>query len=171
VVKCCQTVRCLPAKKRRRFEGVHPDRKDKPSDFFRRKYGELTKTQRIISYHSKTVNEKTLMASYLVSYRVAQAGEARTIAENLIKPCVKDIVECMLDRKATELVRTIPLSNNTISLRIGDLAEDVKATLLSRIKCTKFSLQMDESTDVAGLAILIVQGHGKRWTGFETAIT
>ena len=62
----------------------------------------------------------------------------------------------MLDGKAMELVGTVPLSNNTISRRIGGLVEDVKATLLSRIKCTKFSLQMDESTDVAGLAILIV---------------
>ena len=84
------------------------------------------------------------MASYLVSYRVAQAGEARTIAENLTKPCVKVIVECMLNGKAMELVGAVPLSNNTISRRIGYLAEDVKATLLSRIKCTKFSLQMDE---------------------------
>jgi len=55
------------------------------------------------------------MASYLVSYQVAQAGEAHTIAENLIKPCVKDIVECMLDGKAMDLVGTVPLSNNTIS--------------------------------------------------------
>ena len=86
----------LPAKMSRRFEGVHPDCKDTPRDFFRRRYGELTKAQKILSYHSKTVNEKTLMASYLVSYRVAQAGEAHTIAENLIKPYVKDIVECML---------------------------------------------------------------------------
>jgi len=46
----------------------------------------------------------------------------------------------MLDGKAMELVGTVPLPNNTISRRIGDLAEDVKATLLSRIKCTKFSL-------------------------------
>ena len=94
---------------RRRFEGVHPDCKDKPSDLFRRKYGELIKAQKIISYHSKTVNEKALMASYLVSYRVAQAGEAHTIAEKLIKPCVKDIVEYMLDGKATELVGTVTL--------------------------------------------------------------
>ena len=62
----------------------------------------------------------------------------------------------MLDGKTSELVGTVPLSNNTISRRIGDLAGDVKATLLSRRKCIKFSLQMDESTDVAGLAILIV---------------
>ena len=54
------------------------------------------------------------MASYSVSYRVAQVGEAHTTAENLIKPCVKDIVECMLDGKATELVGTIRLSNKTI---------------------------------------------------------
>jgi len=97
------------------FEGVHSDCKDKPSDFFRRKYGELTKAHKIISYHSKTVNKMALMASYLVTYRVAQAGEAHTIAENLIKPCVKDTVECMLDGKVIELVGTVPLSNNTIS--------------------------------------------------------
>jgi len=144
----------FPAKLRLHFEGVHPDCKDKLSDFFRRKYGELTKAQKIIFYHSKTVNENALMVSYLVSYRVAQAGEAHTITENFIKPCVKDIVECMLDGKAVEIVGTVHLSNNTISRQIGDLAEDVKAPLLSRIKCTKFSLQMDESTDVAGLAIL-----------------
>jgi len=42
------------AKMRRHFEGVHPDCKDKPSDFFGRKYGELKKAQKIISYHSKT---------------------------------------------------------------------------------------------------------------------
>ena len=130
----------FPEKMDRHFEGVHPDCKDKPSYFFRRKYGELTKAQKIISCHLKTVNEKTLMASYLVSYRVVLAGEAHTIAKNLVKPCVKGIVECMLDGKVTELVGTVPLSNNTISRRIGDLAEDVKATLLSRIKCTKFSL-------------------------------
>ena len=62
----------------------------------------------------------------------------------------------MLDGKAMKLIDTIPLSNNTISRRIRNLVDDVKATLLSRIKFTKFSLQIDESTSVAGLAILIV---------------
>ncbi|GBM22866.1 Zinc finger BED domain-containing protein 5 [Araneus ventricosus] len=109
-----------------------------------RKYIELGKVQKCLSYHSNTVNEKALMASYLVSYRIAQAGEAHTVAENLIKPCVKDIIECMFDEKAAKVIDTIPLSNDTISRRIGDLAENVKSTLISRIKSTKFSLQMDE---------------------------
>jgi hypothetical protein len=135
----------LPAKLRCHFEGVHPDCKSKPSDLFRGKCGEFTKAKKITSYHSDTVNGRALMASYLVSYRVAH-----TNAENTAKPCVKDIVECMLDGKATELVGTVPLSNNTILRRRGNLAEDVIGTLLSRIKPTKFSIQMDESTDVAG---------------------
>ncbi|GBL81848.1 Zinc finger BED domain-containing protein 5 [Araneus ventricosus] len=96
------------------------------------------------------------MASYLGSYRIVPAGEAHTVAENLIKPCVKDIIESMFHEKAAKVIDTIPLSNGIISLRIGDLAEKVKATLISRIKSTKFSLQMDELTDVAGLAILIL---------------
>jgi len=57
----------FPAKMRRHFEGVHPDCKYKPSDFFRRKYGELKRAQKIIFSHSKTVSEKVLMASYLVT--------------------------------------------------------------------------------------------------------
>jgi len=40
-------------------------------------------------------NNITTKASYLVSYRIAQHGEAYTIAENLIKPCAMEIVKCM----------------------------------------------------------------------------
>jgi hypothetical protein len=49
----------------RYFEGVHSVFKDKPSDFFRRKYGELAISRKIVSYHSKSVNEEALMLSYL----------------------------------------------------------------------------------------------------------
>ncbi|GBN25993.1 hypothetical protein AVEN_75358-1, partial [Araneus ventricosus] len=71
----------------RHFEGVHPECKDKPTDFFRKKYIDLRKDQKCISYNSKTVNEKALMTSYLVSYGIARAGESHTVAENLIKLC------------------------------------------------------------------------------------
>ena len=54
------------------FEGVHADCKDKPSDFFRRKYSELTKAQKIISYHSKTVDVKVLMASVTELLKLAK---------------------------------------------------------------------------------------------------
>lgn len=51
----------------------------------------------------------------MVSYhRIAQAGEAHTIAESLIKPWVTDIVSCMLDEKTVKKINTIPLSNGTV---------------------------------------------------------
>ena len=51
-------------------------------------------------------------------------------------------------------------SNNTVSRRISDMARDVLKELLSRIQASEFYvLQLDESTDVAGLAQLLVYVH------------
>ncbi|GBP32892.1 Zinc finger BED domain-containing protein 5 [Eumeta japonica] len=105
---------------------------------------------------TQTFNEKATEASYLVSYRIEQAGEAHSIAENLIKPCVLDITKCMLDEKSAKHLSTVPLSNDTVSRRIHDLVSYVKQKLVTRLQKTRFALQMDESTDVASLAILLV---------------
>ncbi|XP_057667358.1 zinc finger BED domain-containing protein 5-like [Diorhabda carinulata] len=105
---------------------------------------------------TQTINEKVTKASYLVSYRIAQEGEAHTIAEILIKPCVLDITKCMLDEKSAKHLSTVSLSNDTVSRRIHDLASYVKQELVTRLQKTRFVLQMDESTDVADLAILLV---------------
>jgi hypothetical protein len=37
---------------------------------------------------SKTDDKNTTVASYRVSYHIALAGKAHTVAETLIKPCV-----------------------------------------------------------------------------------
>ncbi|GFV71583.1 zinc finger BED domain-containing protein 5 [Trichonephila clavipes] len=77
-------------------------------------------------------------------------------SENLIKPCVLDITKGMLDEKSEKHVSTVPLSNDTVSRRIPDLASYVKQELVTRLQKARFVLQIDESTDVAGLAILLV---------------
>ena len=146
----------VPAKMRRYLETVHPDFKDKSKEFFVRKKEQLLRSQKTMTYATQTVNEKATEASYLVSYRIAQAGEAHTIAEKLIKPCVVDITQCMLDEKSAKHLSTVQLSNDTVSRRIGDLAGYIKQELVARLQNNKFVLQMDESTDVAGLAVLLV---------------
>jgi hypothetical protein len=73
-------------------------------------------------------NENTLKASYTVSYRIAQKGEAHTI-ETLIKPCLINIATCMLNEKSAKHLSTIPLSNNTIAQRISGLATNVEKHL------------------------------------------
>ncbi|XP_025425274.1 zinc finger BED domain-containing protein 5-like [Sipha flava] len=97
----------------------------KPS-YFKRKSDELHSTQKTFVSHVKTHSEKALKASYLVSYELALAGKPQTLAETLIKP-----------------------------LLVKDLSYDVKDTIISRISQTTFSLQLDESTDVVGLAVII----------------
>ncbi|GBP74547.1 Zinc finger BED domain-containing protein 5 [Eumeta japonica] len=144
------------AKLRRHLETVHPESKNKNKDFFVRKNEQLLESQKNMMHVTQTIKEKATEESYLVSYRIAQAGEAHTIAENSIKPCVLDITKCMLDEKFAKHLSTVPLSNDTVPRWIHDLASYVKLELVTRLQKTRFALQMDESTDIAGLAILLV---------------
>ncbi|GBO11658.1 Zinc finger BED domain-containing protein 5 [Araneus ventricosus] len=105
----------------------------------------------------KTDNQKITEASYKVSYHTALAGEAHVIGESLIKHCVQDIVSCVLGESYSKQVESVSLSNNTVKKCINDIANDIELELISQLQaCNAYALQLDESTDVAGLAILLV---------------
>ncbi|KAL4126751.1 hypothetical protein QTP88_010960 [Uroleucon formosanum] len=108
----------VPAKLRSHLETNHTNVKDKPIDYFIRLRDQLLKNKNFIAEVTKTANEKATEASYMVSYRIAQAGKAHTIAESLIKPCVTDIVSCMLDEKVVKKINTIPLFNDTVGVEL-----------------------------------------------------
>ncbi|GBP97721.1 Zinc finger BED domain-containing protein 5 [Eumeta japonica] len=61
----------------------------------------------------------------------------------------------MLDDKSAKHLSTVPLSNDTVSCRIHDLASYVKQELIAGLQEKPFALQLDESTNIAGLAILL----------------
>jgi hypothetical protein len=51
----------------------------------------------------------------------------------------------------------VPFSSNTLSQRINDISSHVETTVVQRVKKSQYYvLQLDESTDVANLAILLV---------------
>uniref|UniRef100_K7FH88 BED-type domain-containing protein n=1 Tax=Pelodiscus sinensis TaxID=13735 RepID=K7FH88_PELSI len=148
---------CLvPAKLRRHFETNHPEYKDKNISFFKQKLESLEKSKLFMSKIAKSDNENATEASYKVSYCISLAEEAHTIGESLIKPCAKDIVMCMLDQESSKKVEAVPLSNNTVTRRIHDLAADIEKELIFQLHFCDYALQLDESTDVAGLAVLLV---------------
>jgi hypothetical protein len=97
-----------------------------------------------------------LEASFRVSYRTARSGQAHTVAESLIGPCAKDTTKCMLGEKAAKKIDLVPLSNNTVSRRINDLANDVESELLKIITSNYFAIQLDEQTLQYCLSMLYI---------------
>ncbi len=103
-----------------------------------------------------TLPVKALTASYEVAHLVAKAKKPHTIAESLIRPAAMAICRTMFGDKYASDIEQIPLSDNTISRRITEMATDVKCQLIERIKNGFFfSLQLDESTDISNSSQLL----------------
>jgi hypothetical protein len=64
----------------------------------------------------------------------------------------------MLGKEAEVKLSQIPLSNDTISDRIEDMSKDILAQVVADLISSpaKFSLQLDETTDVSNLSQLVV---------------
>uniref|UniRef100_A0A8C0IJU4 DUF4371 domain-containing protein n=1 Tax=Chelonoidis abingdonii TaxID=106734 RepID=A0A8C0IJU4_CHEAB len=89
--------------------------------------------------------------------KYAKASEAHIIAESLIGSYIKEVVHCMLGEKTAKRTDMVPLSNNTLSHRINDMPNNVETTIVQRVKNSSYyAIQLDESTDVANLAILLL---------------
>ena len=86
-----------------------------------------------------------LLASYNLSLMIAEKGKLHTIGEKLISPALKEVLNTVLHHKACSLViKSIPLSNNTVQRRIDEMSADVKHKLCNTFRNAEFSLQLDE---------------------------
>ncbi|MBN3304103.1 ZBED5 protein, partial [Amia calva] len=80
-------------------------------------------------------------------------GKPHTIGEELCLPLAKELMIIMCGEKSAKQLDLVPLSNDTITRRISDMADDVRSTLIEHIKMSRcFSLQLD----VANLASLLI---------------
>ncbi len=111
-----------PAKLRRHFETKHVEVAGKSPEFFQRKLQTIHGQKNFFEDFVK-LNGKATVASYRVALRIAKAGKAHTIGDMLILPAAKDLCSVML---AASKINSVPLSDNTISRRISDMAHDCK---------------------------------------------
>ncbi|KAL2766003.1 protein FAM200A [Daubentonia madagascariensis] len=125
-------------------------------DHFQRGKNNVESSPQSLS-RSTTMNERALLSSYLVAYRVAKEKMAHTAAEKIILPACMDMVRTIFDDKSADKLRTIPLSDNTISRRICTIAKHLEAMLITRLQSgIDFAIQLDESTDTASCPTLLV---------------
>lgn len=86
----------------------------------------------------------TLLVLYQI--RFGKGGESHAIAETLIKPRFKDLVEYKINKRYFDNIDRVPLSNDSFKTNLWGVQFYETANLSST-----FSLQIDDSTDV-GLA-------------------
>ena len=145
----------VPSKLIRHLKTKHSTYSGKDKDFFQRIWSQ-NKKQKQFMKSTFTVTEKAVEASYQVAKLIARQKKPHTIGEELIKPACLEIVGLMLGQKEAEEVRKVSLSAETIKRRIGDMSEDLLETLLNKLKTSgKFSLQIDETTDIKKQAQLL----------------
>lgn len=106
---------------------------------------------------SGNTNIDAVEASFRISYHIAKSGKNHTIGENLILPSIKDSFHCMFGEKHFNKINATPLLNDTVCRRIKDISNDIEETIIKGINDSQpFSIQVDKSTDVSQLAVLIV---------------
>lgn len=135
-----------PNKLKRHLETLHSEYVNKPREFFELKLKSYEK-QKSFFKETLSVNKKALIASYKVSYKIARCKKPHTVGEELILPAAIEIVETMFGDNFSKQLQSIPLSNDTVARRIGDIAEDVQCQLFSKLRDKLFSIQLDEATD------------------------
>ena len=105
---------------------------------------------------AKHVSTKALEASYTESLLVAKSKKPQSFLEALILPAETVWAEIMIDKKAADALRKVPLSNNTVTNQIGDMPVNVIGQVVNKIKqAGQFALQLVEMKDVSGVAQLL----------------
>ncbi|XP_039180852.1 zinc finger BED domain-containing protein 5-like isoform X2 [Crotalus tigris] len=161
-VICCKVLSAesmKPNKLKRHFDTNHPSFTSKDTNYFRSK-ADGHKKPRLdtgVKYHKQNVT--AIEASYLVALRIARAMKPHTIAEDLLLPAFKVIVRVIIGDEFVTNLSAISLSNNTVRRRIDDMSADILDQVIQEIKSAPlpiFSIQLDESTDVANCSQLLV---------------
>jgi len=147
----------VPNKLKRHLKTNHPAQKDKPREYFEKLATEKNQQSKKITNFLK-LPDKALIASYKVAQLITKRKKAHTEAESIIAPALAIIVETMLGPEVAAKVKTVPLSDDTMSRRIEDLSSDLQDQIRENFKTPedeRWALQVDECTDISGKAQLL----------------
>ncbi|XP_071042546.1 zinc finger BED domain-containing protein 5-like [Parasteatoda tepidariorum] len=128
------------------LDRFHSSKKIKELEFFRKLKEKFTCRPTIRSFmkpSTEVENEGGLIALYKTSLNIAKRGKPHTVAEEIVIPANKDVVEDVMKKGTVNVLKSLSLSANSVKRRIDEMAEEIKNTVGSKLKNCKFSIQLD----------------------------
>ena len=105
-----------------------------------------------------TAQKRATIAGYEVCYQIAKAMAPYSHSE-LIKDCMVSTIQALYPEKQDiqRAVESVPLSRNTCTRRVEDIADHLTAAVIDDLKrCEVFSVAVDESIDINDVSQLSV---------------
>lgn len=145
-----------PSRMMEHLKRKHPDQQEKDITYFTNLKMNFTKRKKITTlFKTPTTNiSKGLEVSYKISRLIAQNAKSHLIAEKLLIPVIKEVI-LMTSSDPDVIVSMIPLSNDTVSRRIKEMANDVESQVIADLQTREFAIQLDETTVRDSEAILM----------------
>ncbi|GBP08761.1 SCAN domain-containing protein 3 [Eumeta japonica] len=146
-----------PSKLEDHLKRCHTDKIGKDLKYFQTLKEKYEKRPTMHSMFASTSqsNDDGLRASYNISLLIAKSGKPHTIGEQLILPAVEEVLKTVLHKSPFDVLKRIPLSNNTVQRRIDEMSSDIESFLCNHLQKTHFSIQLDESTLPGNEALLL----------------
>lgn len=143
-------------KLKRHLQTQHPELSAKPHEYFVEKLKSLENKKSCMKTFVAT-NETAVKASYVGALHIARKMKAHTIGEELLLPIMKEVVTIMCGEKESKKLNSLSMSNDNVKRRIQDMSLDVLSQVVERVRESPyFAIQLDESTDIANQAQLLV---------------
>ena len=147
---------------------IHSDKVDKKIAYFQSLREKFQKRKTIGNMFASTSQQSTdgLRASYNISLLIARSGKPHAIGKELIQPAVREVLHTVVHNSPDQIMKAIPLSDNSVQRRVDEMAENIEETLCNILAATEFSLQIVESTlpgNESLLLFMFVLSKMKSW--------
>ncbi|CAH2008493.1 unnamed protein product [Acanthoscelides obtectus] len=120
-----------PAKLQDHLRRCHSDKTEKSLKYFQTlkdKFQKRSTLDRMFASTSQR-NDDGLRASYNISLLIGKSGKPHTIGEKLLLPAVEEVLKTVLHKPASDIIKRVPLSNNTVERRIDEMSSDIESFL------------------------------------------
>ena len=112
-----------PASLKQHLANAHPSMMSKNRSFFESKLSSLKRQKLDQTGMFWRTNKAAVHASYAIALHVAKTKTPHNNGETLLKPCILESVKLVLGEKASQTMKQISLSNDTIKSRIHEMSK------------------------------------------------